>query len=266
MKAPLSYYGGKQLMLKHILPLVPPHNLYTEAFAGGAAVLFAIPPCEAEIVNDLNRELINFYMVAKSQYAELKQMIDKTLHSRDLHVHALHINKLPDFFTSVERAWALWILSKTSFASKLDGAFGYDLEGGVPEKLNNAKKEFTATLCERLENVTIENRDALKVIESYDKKEAFHFVDPPYVGSNCGHYQNMFNEDDLKQLLELLVTVKGKFMLTMFPDPMIERFAIDNNWNINRITRIVTASRVNRRRQEEWLVCNYTVQAKLSLF
>ena len=47
MKTPISYYGGKQSMLKHILPLIPPHQLYTEAFCGGAAVLFAKRPAGA---------------------------------------------------------------------------------------------------------------------------------------------------------------------------------------------------------------------------
>lgn len=31
MRTPISYYGGKQTMLKHILPLIPPHRIYTEA-------------------------------------------------------------------------------------------------------------------------------------------------------------------------------------------------------------------------------------------
>lgn len=47
MRTPISYYGGKQTMLKHILPLIPPHHIYTEAFCGGAAVLFAKRPAEA---------------------------------------------------------------------------------------------------------------------------------------------------------------------------------------------------------------------------
>ncbi len=35
MRTPITYYGGKQTMLKHILPLIPEHSLYTEAFVGG---------------------------------------------------------------------------------------------------------------------------------------------------------------------------------------------------------------------------------------
>lgn len=48
LKTPISYYGGKQMLLKHILPLIPEHTLYTEAFCGGCAVLFAKPPAQCK--------------------------------------------------------------------------------------------------------------------------------------------------------------------------------------------------------------------------
>lgn len=258
MKTPISYYGGKQTMLKHILPLIPPHKLYTESFCGGAAVLFAKCPAEAEVVNDLNMDITNFYWMAKVSYNELKEEIDKTLHSRDIHAHAAHILQYPMFFHQVQRAWAVWALCKMSFASMMDGSFGYDFGGGMPKKLTNAKDEFTERLCSRLDYVTIENRDALEVISTYDSDSAFHFVDPPYVNSDCGHYEGCFNEQNMEDLLKLLETVKGKFMLTMFPLPLIERYAIKNHWTIHRIERTISASKTSRRKQEEWMVCNYS--------
>lgn len=88
MKTPITYYGGKQTMLKHILPLIPPHRIYTESFCGGAAVLFAKRPAEAEIINDINAELTNFYWCAQMYYSDLKREIDRTLHSRDLRPQA----------------------------------------------------------------------------------------------------------------------------------------------------------------------------------
>lgn len=94
-------------MLKHILPLIPPHKLYTESFCGGAAVLFAKQPVEAEIINDLNMDITNFYWMAKVAYKELKIEVDKTLHSRNVHAHATHILSHPNFFTPVQRAWAV---------------------------------------------------------------------------------------------------------------------------------------------------------------
>lgn len=123
MKTPISYYGGKQTLLKHILPLIPDHSLYTEAFCGGCAVLFAKSPADCEVINDTNTELVNFYRVAQQKYAALKEMIDSTLHSREIHAHAKHINQHPMFFTPVERAWAVWVCSKLGFASMLDGTF-----------------------------------------------------------------------------------------------------------------------------------------------
>lgn len=244
-------------MLKHILPLIPAHKLYTEAFCGGAAVLFAKHPANAEIINDLNMDLTTFYWIAKINYTELKSEIDKTLHSRDMHAHASHILNYPQFFIQAQRAWAVWALCKMSFASMMDGSFGYDFEGGMPKKLTNAKDEFTEYLCARLESVTIENRDALEVIACYDSPEAFHFVDPPYINSDCGHYEGCFNEQNMEDLLKLLEGVKGKFMLTMFPFPLIEEYAVRNRWIIHRIERTISASKTNRRKQEEWIVCNY---------
>lgn len=257
MKTPISYYGGKQTMLKHILPLIPLHKIYTESFCGGAAVLFAKNPAEAEIINDLNRSLVNFYQVVRTRFAELKPLIDATVHSRDTHIHATHILQYPEFFTPVQHAWAVWALSKMSFASMLDGSFGYDFGGSMPLKLCNAKDDFSKHMALRLDRVTIENRDALQVIACYDSPDTFHFVDPPYINSDCGHYEGSFNEMHMKNLLELLQRCVGKFMLTMFPLPLIEEYANQNGWIIHRVERTISASKTSRRRQEEWMVCNY---------
>lgn len=31
MRTPITYYGGKQTMLKHIMPLIPKHEIYSYA-------------------------------------------------------------------------------------------------------------------------------------------------------------------------------------------------------------------------------------------
>lgn len=259
MKTPITYYGGKQTMLKYILPLIPEHRLYTESFCGGCAVLFAKQPVDCEVINDVNRGLVNFYLVAKRHYGLLKDVIEGTLHCRDQHAHARHITEYPEFFNPAQWAWAVWVLSKQSFAAKQDGTFGFDRGGTMALKVANAKDEFTERLCKRLERVTVENDDALSIISRYDCSNAFHFVDPPYVNSDCGHYEGTFNELDMERLLQLLEHTKGKFMLTMFPYEPIERYALKNDWVIHRICRTISASRESRRKQEEWIVCNYKI-------
>lgn len=245
-------------MLKHIMPLIPEHTLYTEAFCGGCTVLFAKRPADCEVINDLNRGLVNFYIVAKKHYPLLKAEIDATLHCRDQHAHALHITQYSEFFSPVQWAWAVWTLSKIAFASMQDGTFGFDRNGTTSLKVKNAADEFTERLCARLRDVTIENDDAMSIIQRYDREDAFHFVDPPYVNSDCGHYDGMFSEADMLVLIELLERVKGKFMLTMFPYEPIENAANKNGWMIHRVERTISASKESRRKQEEWIVCNYT--------
>lgn len=260
MKTPITYYGGKQRMLKHILPLIPGHKSYIEPFCGGAAVFFAKEPAPCgEVINDINQELINFYFALKLQFDELKAKIDSTLHSRDLYEHARHILKYPAFFSKVDQAWAVWALFKMSFASKQDGSFGYDRHGATVKTMENSKNSFTNELQKRLEKTIIESRDALSIINAYDTEDAFFFVDPPYIESNCGHYTGMFTSEDLEKLLEVLSNIKGKFMLTMYPNDLISNYSEAYSWTIHKIERTISASKTTRKKQEEWIICNYTM-------
>lgn len=258
-KTPITYYGGKQTMLKHLLPLIPKHSVYTESFAGGAALFFAKERSPVEVINDLNGELINFYKVCQTKFDELQQRIKLLLHSRAVHQHAFYVYNNPQFFTEVDRAFALFTMSKMGFAGQLTASFGFDKkECRIPKKIFYAKEAFNLSLKERLECVTIEHDDAFKILLRYDTEDAFHFIDPPYVGSNLGHYADMFNDDNLKQLLELCVSLKGKFMLTMFPNEVIQKFVDANGWRIHKIERQITAGRSTaRRKQEEWIIMNY---------
>jgi DNA adenine methylase len=260
MKTPISYYGGKQMMLKYMLPLIPEHRIYTETFAGGAALLFAKEPVEIEVLNDLNSELVNFYWAATVYYDQLKKEIDKTLHARGVYEHARYIYSNPSFFDPVQRAWAVWTLCKVSFASKLDGSFGFDkAKRSVTKKLQNAKDAFTEELCDRLSKVTIERDNALKMIARFDTPDTFHFVDPPYINSDCGHYEGMFTHVDLMALLELLSGIKGKFMLTMYPHEDIDLMAEKHGWKIKEIERTISSSKTTRNKKPEWIVMNYSL-------
>ena len=43
-------------MLPHILPMIPRHRIYLEAFAGGASVFWAKKPSQVEVLNDQVRK------------------------------------------------------------------------------------------------------------------------------------------------------------------------------------------------------------------
>lgn len=259
MRTPVTYYGGKQNMVKNILPLIPEHNLYCEPFCGGAAVFFAKENANVNILNDTNRELINFYHILKSDFTSLEKEIQISLYSRDLFRKASVIYNNPDMFSDLKRAWALWILSTQGFAAKLDGTWGYErAKDTTTKKFQNKKGAFTCELAVKLQDTQLECADALYVIHSRDTDQSFFYVDPPYFNSNMGHYDG-YSENDFRELLETLSNMKGKFMLSSYPSPALDEFTKREGWHTYRFDATVSVSvrKENPKSKTEVLTLNY---------
>lgn len=195
-KTPISYYGGKQLMVRYILKNIPSHKTYIEAFVGGAAIFFAKEKSDVEILNDTNREMINFYEVLQNDFVDLEKEIRISLHSRDLHRKAWVIYNNSDMFTKLKRAWAVCILSSQGFASQLSSSWGRDkTQNKTVKVIRNKRDNFTENYAIRLQDVSLESRDAVKLIKTTDFKEVFFYCDPPYYNSDMGHYDGYTIED-----------------------------------------------------------------------
>ncbi len=229
MKTPISYYGGKQQLASKIVSVIPPHDIYCEPFVGGAAVFFAKQPSPSEIINDINSELMNFYEVLQQDFPALESQIKGALHSRRLHHDARVVYENPHLFDRIKRAASLWVLANSSFGCMLDGGFGYDKKGLTTRKLANKRSSFTDKLTIRLQNVQIECTDALKIIRTRDSSETFFYLDPPYVGSDLGHYDG-YTQEDFNNLLSALEKVEGKFLLSSFRNAQLKAAVETNQW------------------------------------
>jgi len=263
LKTPLSYYGGKQQLAKTILGLIPPHRIYCEPFLGGAAVFFAKEPSKVEIINDTNGEIINFYEVLKRDFTSLEKEVAISLHSRKLHTQAWVVYQNPEMFDRIKRAWAIWMLANSSYGCMLDGGFGYDkTTSGTTKKLNNKKLNFTEDYAIRLQNAQIECCDALKVIRSRDAAEAFFYCDPPYVGTDMGHYDG-YTQEDFDSLLTLLQNIKGKFLLSSFRNKSLSAFIKRNKWHTFevRMTCPMTHKYGKPRGKVEVFTANFPINA-----
>lgn len=259
MKTPLSYYGGKQKLCSRILEIIPSHVLYCEPFIGGGAVFFAKPISELEVLNDTNSELINFYRVVKNRFVDLEMMIRGTSHSRRLHNDASIVYNNPHLFDEVKRAWAVWVLSSQSFSSIMDGTFGYDkAKNHTTKKISNNRDRFTEEMTVRLSNCTIECADALYIIQSRDTENSFFYCDPPYIGSNCGHYDG-YTESDFMALLQVLSAVKGKFLLSSYPSELLAKFTAKNKWHSFSIEQQVSVNKGYGKKKIEVLTANYKI-------
>jgi DNA adenine methylase len=260
-KTPITYYGGKQKLASIIIPRIPEHNLYAEPFCGGAAIFFSKQPSSIEVLNDTNKELLNFYRVVQNDFVSLEKEVRITLHSRDLHRKAHVINSNPDLFNEVKRAWAVWVLSSQSFCAKLDGNWGYDkTENKTARQLQFKKDRFTEELAIRLQNVQMECTDALYVIKSRDTPDSFFYCDPPYYNSDCGHYDG-YSLEDFERLLDTLAAIKGKFMLSSYPSELLLNHVKKNGWSMFSVEQNVTVNAKSGylKRKVEVLTANYSL-------
>ena len=91
---PLKWWGGKHYLAKDFIALMPRHLHYVEPYAGGLAVLLEKDPFDpskfwgskcyeqgvSEVVNDINRELTNFWQVLQREdaFAAFRRRIEAT--------------------------------------------------------------------------------------------------------------------------------------------------------------------------------------------
>lgn len=260
LKTPITYYGGKQNLTSTILPLIPEHSIYTEAFAGGLAVFFKKERVQNEIINDTNAFVMNFYSVLTSHFEELKDRIEQTPYSRVMYKVAHTMYEMPHLFTPLQRAWAFFVLTNLGF-SGLIGSFGCYTRGKKALGWEKKKLLINRELRDRLVGVQIECTDALKILKLRDTEDTFHYVDPPYFNSNMGHYKG-YSEQDFRELLDTLSECKGKFLLSSYPSDILSIYAQKHGWYQKEIIQRVSANRSKsskQRRKVELLTANYPI-------
>ncbi|MBI3501913.1 MAG: DNA adenine methylase [Bacteroidetes bacterium] len=255
MKTPITYYGGKQTLVKRLLTLIPAHDLYCEPFFGGGALFFAKPPSEIEVINDTNGEVVIFFKVVQTQFKELEKEIKGTLHSRQLWKKARVIYENPEMFSDVKRAWAFWVLANQGFAGLLTSwSFGKD--DSKEDSVARKRDDFSKMYADRLKKVQIECNDAIRVIKLRDYNKAFFYCDPPYINTHQGHYKG-YTEGDYIRLLNTLTKIKGKFLLSSYPNDILKKYAKKYKWNAHSITKKVAVTKLTDKVKTEMMVFNY---------
>lgn len=181
MRTPLTYYGGKQMLAKQIVALMPPHRVYLEPFAGGLAVLFAKPVAERETINDLDSRVVRFWRVIRERPQELAQAIACTPYARQEWIASRDLCEDDDLecarrlLVEVDQSFSR---SRSSWSVPCIGDGRGRWQAG---SWRNLPVKINAT-AERLSTVALEHGDALAMIPRWDRRDAVIYCDPPYAG------------------------------------------------------------------------------------
>lgn len=232
--------GGKSRMLKKLLPLIPPHKIYVEPFGGGASMLLARGPSAVEVYNDLDSGLVNFFRVLrnKKQFRQFLRLAQLTPYAREEHdLCKRHWSEIED---PVERAHAFFVVARMSFGGIFGGSWGFTVNGsnrGMAGQVANflGAVERLPEVSERLKRVLVEHKDALQVIDTFDGPETFFFLDPPYVLSTRkgGGYEHEMDDAAHRRLVERLLKVEGKVLLSGYASPLYAELERRGWWRLN---------------------------------
>lgn len=237
---PIKWHGGKHYLAKRIIEQMPEHTRYCEPFFGGGAVLFAKDPNNcAEFVNDLNKELMNFWHVLKFEH--LFDKFNRFVQMQPLekcHFEDIVSSGLPNGSGSgIDRAYQFFIRYRQSRQG-----LGKDYCTPTKRLRRGMNENVSAWLSavdglpeahERLKRVEIWNTDAIEFIRKLDSPETLFYCDPPYLHetrNSTGEYQHEMTREQHAELLKTLEKIQGKFILSGYRSSLYDNWAKGASW------------------------------------
>lgn len=236
----LRWHGGKWKLAPWIIGHFPKHRVYVEPFGGAASVLLRKPRSYAEVYNDLDDDVVNFFRVLQDPpaAARLRALLEITPFARREFEGAWDLTEEP-----VERARRLIIRSFMGFGSNAHNSLGRghkttgfransSRSGTTPAYDWMSYTEVLPDIAERFRGVVVEHRPAVQVMRAHDGGGVLHYVDPPYLPEtrspankyDLKHrmYRHELTPADHAALLDALCSLEGMVLLSGYPHAMYD--------------------------------------------
>lgn len=218
----LKWPGGKSRILNWLLPLFPREGVRTfvDLFGGGGAVILNVQPrYPVEIYNDRDGCAVRFFRVLRTQPDELIRRLRLTPHSRSEFQRA----RTETGHDEVERARLFFVLVEQSILARRHSWVTGVHTAAHAVSQRNIVDQLDA-VAERLREVTIENQDALRLIEKTDGPRTLFYADPPYperARKVYGEYGDLDMSDaDHRALAAALRGIKGRAVITGYENDL----------------------------------------------
>ncbi|RXI58972.1 DNA adenine methylase [Clostridium tetani] len=250
LKPPITRMGGKSQLRKTIIEMMPEHICYVELFFGAGWVYFGKEPSKVEVINDIDRELINLFKMIKYHAPEVERLLEYEFSGRDIFEE--YKNAEIGYLTEIHRAVRFLYLITQSFGSKGNN-YGYKTCGRPANHI--FLKNYLSEIKERMRNTFVENLSFKTVIEKYDRDNTFFFCDPPYFETTG--YGNEFGENEHLLLRDKLKSLRGKFLLTINDHEEVRKWYEDFNIKEVKVNYSISKEMKARGKYNELIITNY---------
>jgi len=252
MRQVLKYPGSKNRLASWICKYMPSHSVYVEPYMGSLAVLFNKPRCHIETVNDLNGDVVNYFMVIRDHAEELRKLIESTPYARDEYEKAYEDTEDP-----IEKARRYCVRCWQGFGCSNRYKNGWK-SGQQTRSPNPAKAWFELPdimniAHERLQGVQIENLPALEILNRYDTQDVFIYLDPPYLRSTRkGYlYANEMTDSDHFLLLETITQHPGRILISGYDNDLYAFYLSGERWR--KVQKQTQAEQGLKRTETLWM-------------
>jgi DNA adenine methylase len=255
LRPPFCRNGNKYPVKDILVKQFPEHKKYVEPFTGSSALFFNKPKAEQNVLNDLDKRMIQSLRWIKSAPPKDDPEWDKIEFKgkpyisqykgdmRDNRYSGDRVANARAFFAKVPNS----IIEKMAHF-KLAGCAGFNgVFANKPSQIYKVSEKplqrienYLDLYKEYLKGVSLETKDYANIIKQHDGADTFFFIDPPYenTSSSLGYAED--KGFDFQRLRETLEKVKGKFMMTLNDSPNIRKifqqfkingFSAPNPWN-----------------------------------
>lgn len=243
--------GGKSRVSTQIVSMIPTHNTYIEPYAGGAAVFWKKEKVKS-VLNDKNAEIAQAYQFIRDHTTEqLNRLKQMDWEPNQKHWKALKDSSIPK--DPVQRFYRFFYVQAYSYGLS-SKTYGY-------KKIQTKVYNRFEKLKEELKGTEIYSTDANKVINKYNSKDSFIYLDPPYPEEWAGpEGTKLFSKEDTQDLHDTLKKFKGNWLMSINDLPWIRKMFSD--FTVKNFT-VPRSFRKGDSPKDELLIYNYDIK-KLS--
>ena len=246
----LRRLGNKKRMAHKIIPYFPPHKIFVSPFFGAGGMFFNKPKAEINILNDLDSDVFNLFMVIKNNFDKFKELLEITPYSTDVFNYFKTSKEDSDIWKAIRFVY----LSNFGFMG-MPELMKVDSRKHKENAINNLNRTIDFLKDVDCKFVNCDFRNVFKNIslsEENNIRKTFIYNDPPYLDTT-DNYSNSFTEQDSLDLFNTLEETGCKWAMSEFDHPFILQQAKERNLNV-----IIIGERQNlKNRRTEILVTNY---------